>query len=773
MDKSGRKTIGLLVGGIMDNFSISVCRGAILAAKEVGVKLIIFPGKYLHRDLKDRKEIIDEYQYNTIFSYARKENLDAVMISADSIGCYAPAEKTEEMISRYIGIPCVLIASKKNGFVSVNFDNSSGVKEAINYLVQHLNCRKLGMIGGTDNNADARERKQAFMNALEEQGIAFEKKRYVEGNLTRYPHDIFQKFLDDNKDIEAVFCVNDETAIGFYETLKEYKMYPGKKVYVFGYDNIFLATKLKPTLSTVWADPVLLGEHAVQMVLELLEGKEVQSRQFPTKFIKRDSFGISRGADRNDELQRVDYTYIYHYFEDIFYRYAHGEKDERFEKVQRDFHLLMEMLILVYEQEQPQENLKNIVIKRLDVLLEHDALDYADMERFIEHVEIMYQLTKNQYADDLKKQQIRDVFASVYRKIILAIEQRYGEMYELQEEEKYDMKIFVKNTMQFEKGNDQSYYVLLANLGWLGIKNASLYLFEKPIMHLQGEKYEVPRIMYRKAVLKDGEVQSVNAATQKVSVENMFCTEAFYEQDKPQVLFPLFENEMQYGLLLCDMTEKLYENGDFVINQLGVAAKMIELLRANAKIQRQLEESLVAMRENNIVLDTLSKQDGLTGILNRRGFMEEAQKVLVDNQKKGTASMVVYIDMNNLKVINDRYGHEEGDFSICAISEVLIKLVGERGIVGRIGGDEFATTIELTTKGEEQQFLFEIESAFEEFNTQSDKPYNITVSAGGCVITADTSMNKGVLQEALAIADEKLYEQKKLRTRAVAKDEKR
>ena len=85
-------TVGLLASGITDNFSILVCRGAMKAAEENGVKLVIFPGKYLDRDLKQRKEIMYEYQYNTLFSYAKGERLDAVLIMADIIACYDKSE---------------------------------------------------------------------------------------------------------------------------------------------------------------------------------------------------------------------------------------------------------------------------------------------------------------------------------------------------------------------------------------------------------------------------------------------------------------------------------------------------------------------------------------------------------------------------------------------------------------------------------------------------------------------------------------------------------
>ena len=55
--------------------------------------------------------------------------------------------------------------------------------------------------------------------------------------------------------------------------------------------------------------------------------------------------------------------------------------------------------------------------------------------------------------------------------------------------------------------------------------------------------------------------------------------------------------------------------------------------------------------------------------------------------------LAVYADLNNLKIINDRYGHEEGDFSIRLVGQFLQDSIGKRGVCGRIGGDEFCVLL--------------------------------------------------------------------------------
>ena len=355
----------------------------------------------------------------------------------------------------------------------------------------------------------------------------------------------------------------------------------------------------------------------------------------------------------------------------------------------------------------------------------------------------------------------------IYRSVLRATDYHLGKMLEMQEQENYAMKLFVRDVLQFEKGNDLSYASLLAQLDWLKIKNAYVYTFAEPVMHLYGEQFLVPKDLYLKAVLSEGEVSAVPALKQKVKLKDIY-QRAFEDADKryTYVCMPLFSNEMLYGIILCDLTAEVFLNGEFMINQMSSAVKMITLLKANEAIQQKLEESLLALRENNIALDTLSKSDSLTGILNRRGFYTEAEKLLEKCRKQKSGLLAIYVDMNNLKIINDRYGHEEGDFSLKLISEILSSEMQGVGIAGRIGGDEYACLMEYSMADDGESVINRINDHFYTFNKDSDKPYNITVSVGAFFMG---SQDEITLKEALTQADEKLYEVKKYRKKDVAK----
>lgn len=767
MEQSGKRiTVGLLVSGIMDKYTESVCKGVMQAAKKADVNLVVLPCKYLDRDLTEKKEIMYEYQYNTLFSYARKDNLDALLISADSIGCYTSRERIQEVLEQYQGIPSVLIASKIDGYVSVNYDNYAGIKEGLEYLIQRLGCKKIGMIGGPDDNSDAYERKQAFMEVLNENGIIAEEKNYVEGNLSRYRTSVFQEFLDNNPDAEAVFCVNDDTALGFCDEMKVRKLVPGKDIYVFGYDDTLLAEKSKPSLSSVRADAAELGKKAFEIVLRMLSGERAISTVLPTKFIRRDSFGESEKRDNGTE--KPELIHIAEYFEDIFYRCKYESSAEELMMLHSSYHSMMEKVFLLYERYETEKTLVEDVLNLMDEFLSRGALEYADIDRFMLQIEWMRQTMQEKALSQEDRQCLRKMFNSIYRKIVNAMDCRFGVMKEEEESNHYSMKLFVRDIMQFEKGSDQSYMVLLEHLNWLDIKNGYIYLFEKPMMHLHKESFSLPKHMYLKAVLEDGKVRGIPVTRQRKRISDIYHNTDIVSERYSLVLLPLFSNEFVYGVILCDLTEKMFDNGEFLVNQMGSAVKMIELLRANGKIQQKLEESLVTLRENNIALDNLSKSDSLTGILNRRGFQDTAEKFLDKNRQAVRQTLVAYVDMNNLKIINDRYGHEDGDFSLKVIGDMLVDVVGKNGIAGRIGGDEFACIMKYEPEDEGKKLLDEIQKKFLCFNAGSDKPYNITVSVGTYVVKAAETIS---LKEALALADERLYEAKQYRVKTVAKQE--
>jgi diguanylate cyclase (GGDEF)-like protein len=103
----------------------------------------------------------------------------------------------------------------------------------------------------------------------------------------------------------------------------------------------------------------------------------------------------------------------------------------------------------------------------------------------------------------------------------------------------------------------------------------------------------------------------------------------------------------------------------------------------------RLEGELAAARARMAELAARAETDPLTEIRNRRGFERELKRSLAYVKRHGTSAALLYVDLDGLKRINDRYGHAAGDAVLKALAMVLSRHVRASDVLARIGGDEF------------------------------------------------------------------------------------
>ena len=99
------------------------------------------------------------------------------------------------------------------------------------------------------------------------------------------------------------------------------------------------------------------------------------------------------------------------------------------------------------------------------------------------------------------------------------------------------------------------------------------------------------------------------------------------------------------------------------------------------------------------VLEHLSRTDELTGLQNRRAFMEDLSREMSRYERYGSGGCLLFIDLDNFKTINDKYGHEAGDDALQAIAQILLDGTRTYDLTCRLGGDEFAVWIEGADAG--------------------------------------------------------------------------
>ncbi len=104
----------------------------------------------------------------------------------------------------------------------------------------------------------------------------------------------------------------------------------------------------------------------------------------------------------------------------------------------------------------------------------------------------------------------------------------------------------------------------------------------------------------------------------------------------------------------------------------------------------------IAQIESFEALARLSRTDGLTGLLNRRAFLEDLARRLAHQSRKHRTGTLLYIDLDNFKSVNDRLGHSRGDEVLCEFSRMLRQRSRAGDLAVRLGGDEFALWLEET-----------------------------------------------------------------------------
>lgn len=177
-------------------------------------------------------------------------------------------------------------------------------------------------------------------------------------------------------------------------------------------------------------------------------------------------------------------------------------------------------------------------------------------------------------------------------------------------------------------------------------------------------------------------------------------------------------------------------------------------------ISNSIENIRKLLHLNNVIseLDRLYVIDPLCGIYNRNGFIREADIIFRRCEASGDPVMIGFIDMDGLKMINDNYGHKEGDFALQRLASAIKETCGSDAICARFGGDEFIVLGVGSTEEEAQSFERLFHKRLEDINLIIHKPYKLDASIGTCV----SHITEGVtLFSMITTADELMYERKK------------
>lgn len=158
-------------------------------------------------------------------------------------------------------------------------------------------------------------------------------------------------------------------------------------------------------------------------------------------------------------------------------------------------------------------------------------------------------------------------------------------------------------------------------------------------------------------------------------------------------------------------------------------------------------------------LHSMAMSDELSGLYNRVGFFNLANSQLKYTKRNNKNALIIYIDLNKMKLINDTYGHKEGDIVIKKTATILQKTFRESDTIARIGGDEFivVATVETDDTNADEIILKRLNRQLINYNSKSDKPYKLDMSVGFACYNPTMDKN---LDELISEADKNMYKNK-------------
>ena len=576
--KKQRTVIGLILEEMEADFSRELIRSIVNALPaNKDIRLIVLAGKYINRFGRDKHH---EYKlvYNSVFRLGEICDIDGLIIHLGSMS----DERMSAIKSLYSGnfesVPKVFIAMNSNEFTTVNYDNESGINEAVNCLVNANGLTKFCMLGGRDDNIDARARKEIFIQCLKEYGIPFSRWNYEKTDMSEDCVEAAARLLDNNIGVQAVFCVNDAVAKGLYEAMRLRGLTPGKDILVFGFDNTRMAGEMIPTLSSVGADTSSLGQKALEVLLSKLSGTEASSSLVSTRLYGRESFNYEMYDYMPIELQKADESFIYRIFDDCFYRYRNQAADREAVNLKRLFYEIMSDIFTATKKRYMSFETFNKLSRLIEIFFEKGAMDYTDASKMIKCIRRLQTALNAEQRSPAVKMIIDKLFAKMREEAVVALAEKKSREREIVLNSRKMMQEFMTANMEIAASNKPKEYALLHSIKSLGMKNAALYLYRTPFDFDVNKRAPFPDDIRLMCVMRSGELYLIPPERQDCSITDIFTRDEISAKCSGYAAFTIFYNDKVYGILLSELSGDVCESGEYLALQLGRAVFLNELL---------------------------------------------------------------------------------------------------------------------------------------------------------------------------------------------------
>lgn len=572
-----KRTVGLIIENLFTEFAQEVIQNVISSSRlNSDIDVVIVAGKYDPSDDPEDHQHRYKRVYNSVYRLEELCNFDGLIISLGSM----EKIKREVIEKRYFeslkDTPKVFVVSDLEGQPSVNYDNSTGIDEAVDCLVNAYGLSRFCMLGGREDNVDARARRGLYADALARNKIEFTDRNYVSGDMSADTQEPARELLDKNPDVQAIFCVNDASAVGLFDVMAQRGLVPGKDIMVFGFDNTTAAGRMSPTLASIGASEVTLGQKAMEEVLSQMNGNPPKSVLIPTRIYGRESFEYEMYEYTTMELVSADSQFIYKMFDDCFYRYRYEFRDRESVNLPRLFYAFMSKILKTIRSKYLSVEDFDEICKLIDIFFDNGAMDYTDAGKFTKSVELL-QNSVNYLAGNNRN--VNRLFARMKDRAIIALAENKLRSNDRLITGRQKIQNMMVETVSYSQDTESAVNRIVRNFDKLGLMNSALYLFEHSVTFEEDKEELFPPSIDLKCVMKTGELYVIPKERQAGPTGDMFRRVELPSKCSEYVPFPIFYKESIYGFLVCEYSDEIANSGEYFADQLARTLYMNENFR--------------------------------------------------------------------------------------------------------------------------------------------------------------------------------------------------
>lgn len=574
-------------------------------------------------------------------------------MSDEAIAAYVAALTSGPVVSLGIALPNV---------PSVELDWPTGIGALMHHVLSlERPARSFAFVRGFPGDPHSKMREAGFRSALETAGVPIDERLIVNGNFSvADAYNAVGQLLTDGRAFDSLIAANDDMAVGALAALRSHGLSVPGDVVVAGFDDALSAVTSDPPLTTVLLDTSELTRRSATLLLDAVRTHRNPPPdlivEIDTELVVRASTGrvvpqaaasraeaLAQRFDRRRAPMDVDVDQL------ATFAVAATSGDTRFGE-------------------------------RLEELCQHaDRSTGRATTTWLRHIwrEIHESLPEIFPGEQEALHLLKDLAA--VDQALHPIERRHDI------ERTTHRQLQERLVMRLASCSDTAalWNVLRSGLRSLGMVNAWVVANR---IEAQGESQTAEHPMQLIFSLQDDDVAMTEPFHPAEVLPPPFSS--ILEHDI-HVLVPLRAGESDIGYMVVE------PSGEFLLELEAIASGVAQVLRHVRQV-KDLEGQAERLRMANEALDRLARRDDLTGLANRKMFLERLEAVLSEaGQTEHLA--VVFIDLDGFKRINDTLGHAAGDQLLRIIADRLGELTAPSDLLARLGGDEFTIIVRDAT----------------------------------------------------------------------------